>query len=40
MGDFRKNIPKTDFGENFLQGNTRPGEKKLILTLKKGSFMA
>ena len=27
MGDFRKNILKTDFGGKFLQGNTRPGEK-------------
>lgn len=26
MGDFRKNILKTDFGGKFLQGNTRPGE--------------
>lgn len=28
MGDFRKNILKTDFGGKFLQGNTRPSEKK------------
>ena len=30
MGDFRKNILKTDFGGKFLQGNTRPSEKKIL----------
>ena len=30
MGDFRKNIMKTEFGGKFLQGNTGPGEKKFL----------
>lgn len=33
MGDFRKNILKTDFGGKFLQGNTRPSEKKSYTVL-------
>ena len=35
MGDFRKNIMKTDFGGKFLQGNTRPGTKKNSYTGKR-----
>lgn len=39
MDDFRKNILRTDFGGKFLQGNTRPGEKKFLPRKKNLSWL-
>ena len=39
MGDFRKNILRTDLGGKFLQENTRPGEKKFLHRKKNLSWL-
>ena len=39
MGEFRKKNLRTDFGGKFLQGNTRPGEKKFLPRKKNLSWL-